>query len=152
MGARNECQAWGRRTQAPQRCRLGCDLSRPETEGGEGVAGSPHPRAGEGPEVSGGDAGGAGGPHHHRAATVVLETIGVALGSQPYTLLRLWGPDMREESEQGSGSSFITFPPPRPVRLSSLPDTCVLTPPTHTQPGPGTSPDGGFPRQPPGRC
>lgn len=58
------------------------------------------------------------GPHHHRAATVVLETIRVALGSQPYTLLRLWGPDTGEESEQGSASSLTTAPPTPTCPLS----------------------------------
>lgn len=72
--------------------------------------------AGGGPRAAAGTPAGPG-PHHHRAATVVLETIGVALGSQPYTLLRLWGPDTGEESEQGSAPPSSPSPA-RPVQLS----------------------------------
>ena len=76
----------------------------------------------------------------------------MALGSQPYTLLRLWGPDTGEESEQGSASSVITSPPTRPVHLSAclLSLTPVLAPP----PGPTLEPGltAASPSSPGGQC
>lgn len=103
-----------------------------------GAAVTPHLGPGEGPEESVGTPVGPGGPHHHRAATVVLETIRVALRSQPYTLLRLQGPDIGEELEKSSVSSpqpphlssplavssLITFPPTQ----GSMSDTSILHP------------------------
>lgn len=108
---------------------------------GEGAADTPRLGPGEGPEESGGNTGGAGGPHHHRAATVVLETIRVALGSQPYTLLRLQGPDMEEGLEQSSASS------PQLLHLCPPPASSLITcPPNPTGP---LSPGHKHPHSPP---
>jgi hypothetical protein len=123
-----------------------------------GAAVTPHLGPGEGPEESVGTPVGPGGPHHHRAATVVLETIRVALRSQPYTLLRLQGPDIGEELEKSSVSSpqpphlssplavssLITFPP-HPWLHVRHKHPSSLTPETH----PGTSTGGEFLKQPP---
>lgn len=154
-GLRGWWGTWGQRCGAQGQAR---SPGHREGRWDQGCRGLPE-AGGLGRYASGARGVGGGGPHHHRAATVVLETIRVALGSQPYTLLRLQGPDMGQKSEPGSPShlppsSHLPLPQPhsplcpRPRYKHPCSTPPPPHPPTATHHGTSADADSGFPGEP----